>query len=145
MNTRLRLLVALSICSTLACCTSKTTPSSGSGTASQAQPSRPWGSPDLTSNLSVPAGQRFIFAGGQKSGFTAFATNRGTVPITIIADLDGVRREIGIVAPGERVSHTFAPREAALFENPSAQVGDVKVEVWGQTNVGMRYTPIANP
>jgi hypothetical protein len=111
-------------------------------TKSTAAPDRPWGSPDLTSGLNVPAGQRFIFAGGQRSGFTAYATNRGAVPVTIVADLDGERREIVTLAPGERASHKFAAREAALFENPSSQDADVKIEVWGETSVGMRYVPM---
>jgi hypothetical protein len=38
----------------------------GGGLAAEAaRPDRPWGRPDLTSGLRVPAGQRFIFAGGQ--------------------------------------------------------------------------------
>jgi hypothetical protein len=110
---------------------------------SQAAPSRPSGSPDLTSGLNVPGGQRFIFAGGQRSGFTAFATNRGSVPVTIAAELDGERREIVTIAPGEKASYEFAPREAALFENPSSQDAAVKVEVWGETSVGMRYVKLA--
>ena len=147
---RIPLIVMLGAVALIASCaseeaepTSVTNSATPSGTVRLPEPNRPSGSPDLTSGLNVPAGQRFIFAGGQRSGFTAYATNRGAVPVTIVADLDGERREIVTLAPGERASHEFAAREAALFENPSSQDAAVKVEVWGETSVGMRYVPIA--
>ena len=98
-----------------------------------------WGSPDLTSGLGIPARKRFIFAGGQDRGFEARAFNRGTVPVTIRGDLDGVIREVAVIAPGETAVAKFAAREAALFENPSDIEAAAKVEILGEANVGMRY------
>lgn len=100
---------------------------------------RSWGSPDLTSGLQIPARQRFIFAGGQDRGFEARAFNRGTVPVTIRGDLEGVLRDVATIAPGETAVATFAPREAALFDNPSEVEAAAKVEIWGEASVGMRY------
>jgi hypothetical protein len=98
--------------------------------------------PDLTSNLSIPAGDNFVFAGGQREAFTAFATNQGDVPVTIVEDVDGARRAVAVVPPGAQASYRFDPRAAALFQNPSDQTASMKVEVWGPTQVGMRYTKI---
>lgn len=147
MNSRALILAGLSLIIGLRGCGSVTdSPSPRDETRSgptQAGALRPSGSPDLTSGLNVPAGQQFIFAGGQRSGFTAFATNRGSVPVTIAAELDGERRELLTIAPGEKASYEFASREAAFFENPSDQDASVKVEVWGETSVGMRYVQLA--
>ncbi|MDX2018233.1 MAG: hypothetical protein SFY95_11440 [Planctomycetota bacterium] len=107
-----------------------------------AEPDRPWGGPDLTSNLTVPAGKRFIFAGGQPKGYTAYVTNTGTVPVALLAELDGVARPIVVLEPGQRASHVFAPREAALFDNPAATDAQSKVEIWGSASVGMRYIKV---
>lgn len=126
---------------TLAGCHTKNDPPATVQEATPA-PARPWGSPDLTSNLGVPAGQRFIFAGGQTSGYTAYVTNTGQVPLVILAELDGSARPIVTLAPGERASRRFEPREAALFENSASSDAQAKVEIWGNTNVGMRYIKI---
>jgi hypothetical protein len=114
-------------------------PAGSAPQAASAEPERPWGGPDLTSNLGVPAGQRFIFAGGQPTGYTAYVTNTGSVPITILAEIDGTSRPIVTLEPGHRASRRFEPREAALFENRSGTDAQAKVEIWGNTNVGMRY------
>lgn len=118
--------------------------SSPSSQSASAPPSiaRPWGRPDLTSGLNIPPGEQFIFAGGQSKPFTAFVTNRGEVPVRIVADLDGATTPIVMVEPGQKVSHRFDARQAALFENPSEQEARLVVEVWGQTNVGMKYLPM---
>lgn len=118
--------------------------SSSSSQSASSPPSiaRPSGRPDLTSGLTIPASQRFIFAGGQSRPFTAFVTNRGEVPVRIVADLDGATTPIVTVEPGAQVSHRFEARQAALFENPSEQEARLVVEVWGQTEVGMKYRPM---
>lgn len=127
----------------LAACSQAPASADTSQAASAAPPiSRPSGSPDLTSGLDIPARQRFIFAGGQSKPFTAFVTNRGTVPVQIIADLDGAATPIVTVQPGQKASHRFEARQAALFENPSDQEARLIVEVWGQTEVGMKYRPM---
>lgn len=59
--------------------------------------------------------------------------------MTIRGDLDGVIREVAVIAPGKTAVAKFAAREAALFENPSDIEAAAKVEIWGEANVGMRY------
>jgi hypothetical protein len=129
----------------LACetgCSPKHAPTVAPNSASPASITRPWRSPDLTSNLNIPAQQRFIFAGEQSEPFVAFVTNRGSVPVQIVAELEGVTKPIVTVEPGQKVSHRFDARQSAVFENPSNEQANLLVEVWGQTEVGMRYRPM---
>ncbi len=145
MNTQL-IIVSTGILLTisLAACSQTDSPTDTPTTASSPEPiARPSGRPDLTSGLDIPARQRFIFAGGQSKPFTAYVTNRGAVPVQIVADLDGgVATPIVTVEPGQKVSHRFEARQAAVFENPSDREARLIVEVWGQTQVGMRYLPM---
>lgn len=127
----------------LAACSPAPAPTDTSASAASPQPiARPMRGPDLTSGLGIPAQERFVFAGGQSKPFTAFVTNRGAVPVQIIAELDGAATPIATVAPGKQVSHRFQAREGVIFENPSDQDARLLVEVWGQTEVGMRYQPM---
>jgi hypothetical protein len=59
--------------------------------------------------------------------------------VIIRGDLDGVLRDVAVIAPGETAVAKFAAREAAFFENPSDIEAAAKVEIWGEANVGMRY------
>ncbi|MFZ4576638.1 MAG: hypothetical protein ACOYN0_19830 [Phycisphaerales bacterium] len=143
MNTRSS---GLAMCAFLAIanagCGQRQAPIDAADSVATRPPSRPWLSPDLTSGLDIPASQRFIFAGGQSKPFTAFVTNRGEVPVQIFAELDGTSMPIGTVEPGGTVSHRFGEKQAAVFENASGQQASLRVEVWGQTQVGMRYLPM---
>lgn len=123
------------------CASTATRSDSAAGSGSLAVP-RPLFGPDLTSNLKIPAGQQFIYAGGQRESFTAIATNEGPVPVTLVEDLDGNLKIVATVAPGSQASYRFDARAAARFENPASSPALVKVEIWGPTQVGMRYTSL---
>jgi hypothetical protein len=105
--------------------------------------STPFFGPNLTSNLRIGAGQRFIFAGGAEDrAYTASVENNGTVPITVMRGAPGNPAQaanITTLAPGEKAVQKFALGEAAIFENTSAAEATLIVKVWGDTNVGMRY------
>ena len=79
--------------------------------------------PDLTSNLGVPARQQFRLGGGQPNEFFAEVQNQGTA------------------MPGEKLRHRFAPGEGAIIVNRSDADASLKVRVWGDTQIAMRYTP----
>lgn len=137
----------------LASCTnSATTPEQSQATAPTPQsrpasstPPRPRGKPDLTSNLQIPPNECFVFAGGQDDGYTTVVTNRGQVPVRILSELDSVSTPIVTIEPGQQASHRFSSKAAALFENPSTSEARLLVEVWGETDVGMRYRPMMAP
>ncbi len=123
-------------------CSQTSPPNGGPPEAPRRPIARPSGQPDLTSGLDIPPRQRFIFAGGQSEPFTALVTNRGATPVQIVADLDGIATPVVVVEPGGQVGHRFESRQAAIFENPSDQQARLIVEVWGQTQVGMKYRPM---
>jgi hypothetical protein len=112
----------------------------GCGAPRGAAVGSPQRTPDLTSNLQVDAGQRFVYAGEVGSGsYTASIENRGSVPVTLARRVGEAREPIGGLAPGEVTLAKFARGEAALFENDAADQATLRVCVWGDTKVGMRY------
>lgn len=113
--------------------------------ASSSGHSMPWGSPDLTSQLQIPAAQQFLYAGEKDTdAYTAVAYNRGDQAVVISEELDGKSVEVVTLAPGQTATHRFAPGQTAIFRNTSStQEAQLTVRIWGPTNVGMRYTPAA--
>ena len=117
---------------------------STSSDAPRANARQPFGPPSLRSGLRIPPGERFVFAGGQPSGFVVCATNEGPVPVAIAAELGGERFDVATLGPGEKATVAFVAQQAAIFENPSNREARVRAEVWGPTEVGMRYVPMTN-
>ena len=97
--------------------------------------------PDLTSNLGVPPRQQFRLGGGQPGKFFVDILNTGTVAATIRVDRAGTIEDLGIAEPGATVRHQFAAGEGAIIVNRSEQEASLRVKVWGNINIAMRYTP----
>lgn len=99
--------------------------------------------PNLTSNLRIGTGQRFIFAGAaQDRAYTASVENNGPVPVTVMRGQPGrpeVASAIVTLAPGAKAVQKFALGEAAIFENTAGVEATLIVKIWGNTDVGMRY------
>lgn len=100
------------------------------------------GNPDITSELTIPRSEQFLLGGGQPDGFFTDIRNEGSVPVAVSSWLGDQRVEIGTVAPGARVSHTFSKRQTAVLRNDSPDT-DAKlfVRIWTTEELEMRYTP----
>ncbi|MCX5690205.1 MAG: hypothetical protein NTV94_10565 [Planctomycetota bacterium] len=96
---------------------------------------------DLTSNLKVPAHQQFRLGGGQPGEFFAEIVNEGSVPALVRVDSSGELRDLGVAQPGEKLRHRFAAGEGAIVVNRADTDASLKVRVWGDTQIAMRYTP----
>ena len=134
-------LAVLSIsCCLLTACASDAPQTATAGGSNARAPGAPSRSPDLRSDLGIPAAQEFLFAGGDTGRFSASATNRGDTTIEIFADRNGVRTAKATLKPGEAAFAAFEPGEAAIFVNTST-TGDAQCRllVWGSTDVAMRY------
>ncbi|GEM_PF-1284195 len=115
----------------------------GCSAPSDAAPRSPSRSPDLTSNLLVEAGQRFVYAGESDSGaYQASVKNVGDVSVTLCRRIGEARQAITTLAPGTSALAKFKRGEAALFENDASRQAQLLVYVWGDTDVGMRYEAI---
>ena len=128
----MRLLAMLVLAATLASCSQDTQ----STTSPAGGPARPRSGPDLTSGLRVPPGERFIFAGGQADGFTAFATNEGPTTITIVAEIDAALRSQYPADPPDfigRIPHGY--HDPARIEADVRAAGFSKVRIETITHV----------
>lgn len=113
------------------------------GSSPDAAPGSPARRPDLTSNLQIEGGSTFVYAGEPDAGaYTISARNVGPVPVTLLRRDGEADVELTTLAPGEAALQAFNPGEAALLANPADRLARLKVLVWGDTNVGMRYEPV---
>ncbi|MBY0262398.1 MAG: hypothetical protein K2Q20_08645, partial [Phycisphaerales bacterium] len=53
----------------------------------------------------------------------------------------GVDTYVRDLPPGVAATLSFSPGQAALFRNPGPAQARLKLLVWGDTDVGMRYEP----
>lgn len=114
-----------------------------SNPANSKGPPPPLSGPDLTSGLTIPAREVFLLGGGQPDPFFAEIYNRGAVPVSVASEVNGRETPIGVVQPGETVSHRFAAQEGAWLRNSAQQDAALRVRVWGNPNaLGMRYQPV---
>lgn len=103
-------------------------------------PDEPMMAPDLTSGLTIPPSETFLLGGDRGGPYKAFIRNRGNVPVEIYLERLGSTYLLGTLQPGERTAAAFDTREGANLKNLSAsQEAFLKVEVFGDTNIGMRY------
>lgn len=95
---------------------------------------------DLTSGLTVPGAQRFVLGGDQSSSFFCDVKNEGETSVMVYAARNGGYTVVAKLGPGDSVSHRFQPTEAAVITNLSpTDEAELKVRVWGDTNLGMGY------
>lgn len=106
---------------------------------------RPLLPPKLTSGLTVPAGETFHLGERPTGAFTVSAYNRGSVAAVLILTRAGERRTVATIAPGETAVGTFKSGDGVLVRNTSAESdAQLKVEVWGASDLAMYYTPNAD-
>lgn len=97
--------------------------------------------PDLTSNLQIEAGQTFVYAGEGAGAFRISVLNVGTVGVSAASRVNDTETPVQDVPPGASAFLEFAPGQAALFRNAGRSQARLKLQVWGDTNVEMRYQP----
>lgn len=97
---------------------------------------------DLVSGLAIPGAQRFYLGGGQPSSFYCDVENQGDTEVLISATRGSGATVIARLHPGDSASHRFQPTEAAVLANLSPlEPAKLRVRVWGDTNLQMRYEP----
>ncbi len=97
---------------------------------------------DLVSGLAIPGAQRFYLGGGQPSSFYCDVENQGDTEVLISATRGSGATVIARLYPGDSASHRFQPTEAAVLANLSPlEPAKLRVRVWGDTNLQMRYEP----
>ena len=97
--------------------------------------------PDLTSTLGVPPRQQFRLGGGQPGKFFVDILNNGPAATTIRVDRAGTIEDLGVAEPGATIRHQFAAGEGAIIVNRTDQEASLRVKVWGNIDIAMRYTP----
>lgn len=107
--------------------------------------------PDLTSGLTIPAGETFNLGGEQRGDYNAEITNKGSVAVELYSTNSGQNFGedrlsdtpvlIGTVEPGAWERFSAGAGTPLLLKNTSDTVdAKLKVEVWGDTNLSMFYT-----
>lgn len=97
---------------------------------------------DLISTLTVPGAQRFLLGGGQPSSFFCDVENTGDTEVLISASRGPGTTVVARLSPGDSASHRFQPTETAIVANLSpVEPAKVRLRVWGDTNLQMRYEP----
>ncbi len=97
---------------------------------------------DLVSGLAIPGAQRFYLGGGQPSSFYCDVENQGDTEVLISATRGSGATVIARLHPGDSASHRFQPTEAAVLANLSPlEPAKLRVRIWGDTNLQMRYEP----
>ncbi len=97
---------------------------------------------DLISGITVPGGERFILGGGQPSSFYCDVENQGETEVMVTSTRGSGASVVARLKPGDSASHRFQPTEAAVIANlDSLEPAILRLRVWGDTNLGMRYEP----
>lgn len=97
---------------------------------------------DLISALTVPGAQRFLLGGGQPSSFFSDIENTGDTEVLISASRGPGTIVVARLSPGDSASHRFQPTETAVIANlDPTEPAKVRLRVWGDTNLQMRYEP----
>jgi hypothetical protein len=107
--------------------------------------------PDLTSGLTIPAGETFNLGGEQRGDYNAEITNKGPVPVELYSTTTGQNFGddrisdtpvlVGTVEPGEWERFSAGANTPLLLRNTSdTRNAKLKVEIWGDTNLSMSYT-----
>lgn len=97
---------------------------------------------DLVSGLTIPGAQRFFLGGGQPSSFFCDVENQGQTEVLLSSTRGSGATVIIRLHPGDSASHRFQPTEAAIIANLSPlEPAKLRVRVWGDTNLDMRYEP----
>lgn len=97
----------------------------------------------IRSTVGIDPGETFVLGGGQAGAFSAELLNVGTVSVGIAEVLaSGDTLVVATLASGEGTRARFAAGSAALLVNRSAREAAVQAVVRGDTNLGMRYTPV---
>lgn len=97
---------------------------------------------DLISGITVPGGQRFHLGGDQPSSFYCDVENQGETEVMVTSTRGLGATVVARLRPGDSASHRFQPTEAAVIANlDSTEPAKVRIRVWGDTNLGMRYEP----
>ncbi|MEL6615908.1 MAG: hypothetical protein AAFQ43_09230, partial [Bacteroidota bacterium] len=98
---------------------------------------------EIKTNLTIPAGEQFILGGGQEGAFTAVLRNDGRVDVTVMEiQASGEITRTLTLRTGQTATATFAAGATARVANESDRDAKVWAEVTGDTNLGMRYTPV---
>ncbi|MEM7622140.1 MAG: hypothetical protein AAF235_02940 [Planctomycetota bacterium] len=102
------------------------------------------GIPDITSGLGIPAGETFLLGGQQEGSYRARVKNHGETSVTLLTSTDGGPLfPVAELAPGEADELRMGPGSPLYLRNESDdQDASLKVEVFGESNLGMSY--IAN-
>lgn len=97
---------------------------------------------DLISGITVPGGQRFHLGGDQPSSFYCDVENQGETEVMVTSTRGLGATVVARLRPGDSASHRFQPTEAAVIANlDSTEPAKVRIRVWGDTNLAMRYEP----
>jgi hypothetical protein len=115
----------------------------GCAAAPGAAPGSPSGRPSLTSNLQIEAGQTFVYAGeAGAGGYSASVRNVGPVAVTLGRRIGKTDTALRVLNPGEVTLAEFARGQGTLFQNLTKDQAKLLVQIWGDTNVEMKYQTI---
>ena len=96
----------------------------------------------IESGLRISPGERFVLGGEQRGAYRVDARNIGDATVVVaevVAGGDTVA--LGRLAPGAQQTLRFRAGSAALLENASGELAELRLSITGDTNLGMRYEP----
>ncbi len=100
----------------------------------------------ITSNLTVPPGEKFVLGGNPNDGFYVEGTNRGVGRVEVVEVFStGEERKLAVVASGEAFEGRFAAGSSAVIVNLGSDPAEIQVYVTGDTGLNIGFEAARNP